>query len=54
MKDESLEQYNRGLVRIYIENASLETLIELQELIAHWIKYQQQQKRNSKNEKQRS
>lgn len=27
---ESLEQYNRGVVRIYIENATLETLLELQ------------------------
>ena len=29
MNEESLEQYNRGCVFLYIENASLERLLEL-------------------------
>lgn len=51
MNDEQTEQYNRGLVRIYVENASLDDLLHLQHEVTNWIKYHREMReQRAKNE----
>lgn len=44
MIEEDKEQYIRGAMRLYIENAALEELIDMKHAIEHWIEYLQELK----------
>lgn len=57
MNDEQTEQYNRGVVHLYIENATLEDLLHLQHELSHWIKYHREMReeraKNERNSKEK-